>query len=61
MKLSLYKNGTEVAWVTFHKPGDSVTDHADWFQSANVIASSPWDPDLLRESTTVFNIDPDSQ
>ncbi len=58
IKLSLYKNQTEVAWITFNKSSDSRTD---WFNSTNVLDSHPWDPNLLRDSTTVFKIDPNSQ
>ena len=58
VKLSLYSNNTEVAWVTFHKLSDS---RLDWLNSSNVIDAHPWDADMLRSSTTVFNIDPNSQ
>ena len=58
VKLSLYKNNVEVAWVTFH---NTINSHVDWFNSSNVINASPWDPDLLRTSTTIFNIEKSSQ
>ena len=46
MKLSVYKDGSEAAWVTFNKPPDS--DH--WFDPDFIVESHPWDKTLLQES-----------
>ena len=41
VKISVYKDGSEVAWVTFEKnPGD---DSDGWFDPSRVIDSYPWD------------------
>ena len=55
VKISLYDNGEEVAWAIFRKlPGSDDT----WFQPSRVIDSFPWDPELLRQSTTEMSLEP---
>ena len=49
VKVSLYDNGEEVAWAIFRKLPVS---EDNWFQPSRVIDSSPWDPELLRQTTT---------
>ena len=56
--MSLYLNNTEVAWMTFWKTTGSAVD---WFDSSNLLEAYPWDINLLRSSTTVFRMAPNSQ
>ena len=52
IKISVYKDGSEVAWVIFAKnPGD---DSDGWFDPSRVIDSYPWDKIQLQESTARF-------
>ena len=52
IKISIYKDGSEVAWVTFAKnPG---YDSDGWFDPSRVIDSYPWDKIQLQESTARF-------
>ena len=47
IKISLYEDGIEAAWVVFDKqPGSS----DNWFQPSRVIDSYPWDTKLLKSS-----------
>ena len=48
VKISLYDNGNEVAWVTFDKqPGSD----DNWFQPSRIVDSHPWDTELLKSSS----------
>ena len=48
VKVSLYKDGVEVAWVIFDKqPGSN----DNWFQPSLLIGSYPWDTKLLKSSS----------
>ena len=52
MNVSVYKGGSEVAWVTFAKnPGvDDVC-----FHPSRVLDSHPWDKTQLQENTAQFH------
>ena len=56
--MSLYLNNAEVAWITFLKTTGS---NVDWFDSSHLLDAYPWDVNLLRASTTVFRMAPNSQ
>ena len=50
--MSVYKNGTEKAWVTFLKNPEDFGDN--WFRSIKVLDSYPWNTTELQAGTTVF-------
>ena len=50
--MSVYKNGTENAWVTFSKNPEDLRDN--WFRSIRVLDSYPWNTTKLQASTTVY-------
>ena len=48
VKISLYKDGVEAAWVIFDKqPGSN----DNWFQPSRIIDSYPWNTELLKSSS----------
>ena len=54
VKVSLYEDGVEAAWVIFDKqPGSD----DNWFQPSRVIDSYPWDTELLK-STAEMSLAP---
>ena len=54
VKVSLYEDAVEAAWVIFEKqPGSD----DNWFQPSRVIDSYPWDTDLLK-STAEMSLEP---
>ena len=48
VKLSVYKDGLEVAWATFNK--NSGVDDV-WFDPSRVVDSHPWDKTQLQANT----------
>ena len=51
IKLSVYKDGLEVAWATFNK--NSGVDDA-WFDPSRIVDSHPWDKAQLQANTANF-------
>ena len=57
VKISLYGNGTETAWVIFDKqPGSNDS----WFQPSRIVDSYPWDTHLLKSSAEM-SLEPQTQ
>ena len=57
--MSVYKNGTEKAWLTFLKNLEDLGDN--WFRSIRVLDSYPWNTTELQADTTVFGFSLESQ